>query len=90
MSSRSLEHLPIYGALGVPECWVVNDLDVRFHVLEPAASGEYRPAETSRAFSFLQAVDLRPFLDRAQSAPDHAAVVRDFRKWVQGRKPQGP
>jgi Uma2 family endonuclease len=65
MTSPSLNKLPIYAALGVPEVWRYRK--GRVHILELGAEG-YVEAARSRAFPILTADLLSSFLTRSKTA----------------------
>jgi Uma2 family endonuclease len=78
ITSRSIERLPIYAALGVPEVWRYDGRRLRCLVL---VEGEYRPADYSLTFTFLRPADLKSYIERA-GRDGHTATILAFREWV--------
>lgn len=79
----SIDRLPIYAALKVPEVWRAKDRKLTFHVLE--GTRRYRVASASRIFPMVTPSDLERFLELALAAPDEHVVARQFRRWVRQR-----
>jgi Uma2 family endonuclease len=85
VSRRAIKQLPIYEALRVPEVWRSDGKRVTFHVLQP--DGKYVVAERSRAFPFLRAEELVPFLEKWGEV-DEGKLLREFRAWVRQKLSQ--
>ncbi len=82
-SSASLDKLPIYAALSIPEIWRISGRRMRMYVL---AGDRYDEAPKSRAFPFLDADTLSRFL--AQGLAEGArTAARAFRAWLHERRP---
>jgi len=82
VKQRAIAKLPIYAALNVPEIWCWRD--EKLLVLQLSPSGQYEPAEDSRAlpgFPFLTATRL---LQR-RCELGHTGLVAEFRKLI-GRR----
>jgi Uma2 family endonuclease len=79
ITRSSLDRLAIYAALGVPEIWRFDGLDLTFHVL--GLDGQYSVTEASVTFPKLAPADLLAFLN-LRGQIDENAVVRQFRIWV--------
>ena len=78
VSRSSLNRLPIYAALEVPEVWRYDGQALTFHVLQP--DGEYAEGP-SQVFPGLTAADLVPFF-ALRDQMDENALMRQFRTWV--------
>ncbi len=83
ISTSSIEQLPIYAALGVPEVWLCDGAEVRVWTLQ--ADGAYRQEPRSRAFPFLPIESLQDFLSR-RGETDETSLLCSFRDWVRGLK----
>ncbi|MEX0702805.1 MAG: Uma2 family endonuclease [Planctomycetales bacterium] len=79
ITSPSLDRLPIFAALGVPEVWVYDGSELRPYVLRK--NGSYRKSKTSRAFPFLPFAEFAAWLRKAE-AMDETSWIRAFRAWV--------
>jgi Uma2 family endonuclease len=79
VTSRSVERLPIYASLGVPEVWRYDGKTLACLLLD---QGDYRESEHSLAFPKLRVNDLRPFLRIAEEKSDRTAAVKAFRAWL--------
>lgn len=79
ISSHSLERLPIYAALGVPEVWRFDGSKLSCMLL--SGDGEYRPSATSASFPMLRPSGLTRFLRIAQRKGQSEALEA-FRQWV--------
>jgi Uma2 family endonuclease len=92
VSSSSVERLPIYAALRVPEVWLLAADTLTFLVLD--AQGQYSLASHSRSFPQLRPADLLPYL-ALRGQLDENTILRQFRAWVRqhvlssGLPPQG-
>lgn len=82
ITSPSLDLLPIFAALGVPEVWVYDGTDLRPYVLRK--DGTYRKSKTSRAFPFLPFAEFAAWIGKAE-AMDETNWIRAFRAWVRER-----
>jgi Uma2 family endonuclease len=78
VTSRSLDRMSIYAALGVPEIWRLSTAGLTFNVLQGSA---YQVQANSLAFPRLAAADLVPFLTQSPRTDD-TTLVRHFREWV--------
>jgi Uma2 family endonuclease len=79
VTSCSLDRMPVYAAIGVPEVWRFDGSVLTFQLLQP--KGKYAPSPTSRAFPFLESDDVAAHLALRGSAGENA-IVRRFRDWV--------
>lgn len=84
-SSASLNKLPIYAGLGVPEIWRVYKRTVRIYLLEEAT---YNESPVSRAFPFLSVEIISEFLAKGIAEGERKAA-KAFRVWLRQR-PQMP
>jgi Uma2 family endonuclease len=80
VTSRSIKREPVYAALGVPELWRHNGLDLTFRKLNPETK-VYDLIGTSLAFPFLAPTDLNRFLNMLPSEPE-TRMLREFRDWI--------
>jgi Uma2 family endonuclease len=79
VTSSSVERLPIFAALGIPEVWRFSDDGLEFLHLQP--DGSYQPRDRSRAFPAFAVADAARLLEEGRSA-DKTAWVRSFRAFV--------
>jgi len=80
ITSGSLDKLPIYGALGVPEIWRYDSRTLRAYWWNQAQQ-TYQISEQSLALHPLKVKDLATFL--RQSLQDgETATIRKFRQWL--------
>jgi len=75
----TIDKMPIYATLGVPEVWRYDGKTFFIDVLE--ADGSYARVSQSAAFPFLPMAELEAFLDRRDTTDD-TSWIRSFRKWV--------
>jgi Uma2 family endonuclease len=91
ITHSSLDRLPIFAALGIPEIWRLTVDSLQFLHLQPGAT--YRPHDRSRAFPRLLAAEVARFLEQGRTGED-TAWVRSFRAYVRevliGQPEQGP
>jgi Uma2 family endonuclease len=86
ITSSSLDKLPIYAALGVPELWRYNGRKLEFFVLsEPILI--YNQVQQSPSFPVLKA-DVIPQLIEQSLAEGETATLRYFRAWLRQRLQQ--
>ena len=81
ISARSIDKMPLYAALGVPEIWRYDGKTLQVEQLQP--DGTYARRDRSTAFPFLPLEELARFLDRRDTT-DETTWIRSFRTWVQG------
>ena len=81
LTSSSLDKLPIYAGLGVPEIWLISKRQVRVLVL---TGNQYQDAVKSSVFPFLPAETLTEFISQGINEGATAAA-RAFREWVKLR-----
>ncbi len=81
LTSKSLDRLPIYARLGVPEIWYYDSGVLTIYLLE---GDSYGASEQSRAFPTL---DIRalPQLLESQRLAGRLALRRAVRDWVKGQ-----
>jgi len=79
VTSRSIDRLPIYAALGVPEIWQYDGTTIRCLLLERR---EYRQSDFSLSFPRLRVSDLLPFVRIAEQKSDQTAAIKAFRAWL--------
>lgn len=82
-TSASLDKLPIYATLGVPEIWRVIRGELRMF---SAAGDGYEGSLNSRAFSFLTSSTLSEFL-RQGLAEGRRKAARALRVWARDQWP---
>ena len=84
VTSRSLNRLGIYAALGVPEVWRLDRQMLTFLALDP--NGIYAALNRSLSLPLVTPADLAGFLV-LRGTLDENAVVSQFRAWVRSRRP---
>jgi Uma2 family endonuclease len=84
VTHRSIARLPIYAALGVPEVWRYDGLNLV--ALSLGTDGEYRPTEMSLSFPFLRVEELNRFV---RMWPQRAEfdVLDAFSQWLRDLPP---
>jgi Uma2 family endonuclease len=83
VTHRSIDRLPIYADLGVPEIWSYDGKALHCLVLE---QGAYRTSEFGRAFPKLRVGDLKAYIRIAEDKGDHTAAVKAFRAWLKKQR----
>jgi Uma2 family endonuclease len=81
----SLNRLPIYAALRVPEIWLFNGQTLLGYSLN--AEGSYTQVEFSPMFPCLRLADVTPFLLRVFDL-DETTLTESFREWLRGALPK--
>ncbi len=84
VTHSSINRLPIYAALGVPEVWRISGEQVVCLVLNVARAYEQR--ENSLAFPFLRVAETSSFLPQVFGT-DEGTLVESFRTWLRSRVP---
>ena len=80
ITHASVDRIPIYAELGVPELWRFDGTDLLAYHLE--GSGEYGgPRTDSLAFPSVPLMGIAEFLRRSLETDD-ATLLREFRTWV--------
>lgn len=82
----SLPKQPVYAALGVPEVWRFDGVNVIFLVLQPG--GGYQPQPTSRAFPVVMSADVTGLV--LMAAATHNAFLRAVQAWARTLLPPQP
>jgi tetratricopeptide (TPR) repeat protein len=77
-TSKSLDRMPIYARLGVPEIWRYDEKVLRVYQLE---SGEYNEIDGSLAFEGFPAQEIPSFIEQNISA-GRKVLRQRFRAWV--------
>jgi Uma2 family endonuclease len=85
VTHRSLDRLPIYAALRVPEVWRFTGAALLGYLLN--ADGSYTEVEFSPTFPFLRLADVVPFLRRVFDEDD-TTLTESFREWLRRSLPQ--
>ena len=80
MSSGSLDKLPIYAAIGVPELWRYDGNKLEVFVLQKL-DGEYETVSKSQTFTWMS-MDVIPRFIRQSLVDGETATLRAFREWV--------
>jgi Uma2 family endonuclease len=78
ISRSTLDRMPIYAALKIPEVWCWDEEMLR--ILTLTARGVYRPSKRSKAFPFLPLDEFASFLTRTDLG--EMKLIRAFRSWV--------
>ncbi len=84
MSSGSLDKLPIYAAIGVPELWRYDGNRLEVFVLQQL-DGEYEAVSQSPTFPWMP-IDIIPRFIRQSLVDGETATLRAFREWVRGQE----
>lgn len=79
ITTDSLERMPIYAALGVPEVWVYDDESIRLYRLD--SKKHYKLSKKSRALPGLPVAELHRYVLDTQDLLD-SELMRDFRGWI--------
>jgi Uma2 family endonuclease len=94
VTSSSLERLPIFAAMGIPEVWRLAGPSLEFLHLQP--DGTYQPRDLSRNFPAVSVAEIARFLDLGRG-DEETAWVRSFRAYVRDQlvprpqeRPDGP
>ncbi len=77
-TSASIDQLPIYLALGVPEVWRYDEPVMQIYRLQ---QGRYVPYTTSPTFANLPLTEIPQFLEESLRIGE-IPVIREFRAWV--------
>jgi Uma2 family endonuclease len=75
ISRSSLDKLPIYAALGVPEIWRYTDGEIELQCL---TEGAYRVMDTSQVLPGIHANLLTQFIDEARTATNQTRWFKDI------------
>lgn len=86
ITSPSLDKLPLYARLGVPELWWHTKGSLQILLLQENA---YVETEQSRAFPLLTATVLNDFLKAAETTPSRLAWLQSVRRWAQQQVTEG-
>jgi Uma2 family endonuclease len=78
-TSRSLNRLAIYAALGVPEIWRFDGVALTVYLLGP--DQQYQTSERSRIFPTIPMTELADFLHKGASLDDRT-LFKMFRAWL--------
>lgn len=79
VTHRSIERLPIYASLGVPELWRHDG--TRLLAMKLNEQGTYEKSEYSVAFPQLRVGEMNRFLAMWPGTSD-SQIMKAFRKWV--------
>ena len=82
-TTSSLDRLPIYAALGVPEIWRLKGRQLRIHLL---SQDRYEESPISKAFPFVTAQALSEFTAVGLKQGGRKAAIA-FREWVRAHRP---
>ncbi len=77
-TSSSLDQLPIYAALGVPELWRYDEPVMQIYQL---LEGQYVPRILSPTFASLPLTEIPQFLEESLRIGE-VSMLRSFRAWV--------
>ncbi|EAZ89623.1 hypothetical protein CY0110_24361 [Crocosphaera chwakensis CCY0110] len=78
MSNSSLNKLPIYAALGVPEIWRYDGNQLIVCILN---NYNYVESDYSLTFPWLKIADLLPFIQQSLKQGE-TVTLKKFRQWV--------
>jgi Uma2 family endonuclease len=79
VTNSSIDRLPIFAEIGVPEIWHLSGKQLRF--LKRKSTSEYGAIRRSIAFPLLTPQIVMSFLERAETI-NETALIRDFMTWV--------
>ncbi len=79
VSHSSLERLPIFAAVGIPEIWRLAAGSLQFLHLQP--DGTYQVRDRSLAFPALPPAEVSKVLEQGRAAGD-TAWIKTFRAYV--------
>lgn len=82
LTSPSLDKMPIYAALGVPEVWLYKGERVEFYQL---AGDVYQKFENSIALPILSSAQANQFLQKGLNESS-SAWIRSIREWANEKK----
>jgi len=85
LTSPSLNKLPLYAALGVPEVWRYTREGI--HLYQRQGEG-YEPIEVSRVFPAVSRADLTHFLEQSRAMSNRTAWFKAVVAWVQAHDAQ--
>jgi Uma2 family endonuclease len=91
ITHSSIDRMPLYAALGVPELWRFDGQALHFFALDP--QGRYANISQSSALLGLGSTDVMRFL-ALRGQVDENAILRQFRAWARQQsfpaKPKSP
>jgi len=87
ITSTSLNKLPLYAALGVPEVWRYTRQGI--HLYQRRGEG-YEPIESSTVFPGVHRTDLDHFLEHSRAMSNRTAWFKAVVAWVQARDAPRP
>jgi Uma2 family endonuclease len=87
LTSSSVDRMPVYATLRVPELWRYSGKKLTFYGL--ARGGKYASLRHSKAFKFLRPADLTRFLDMRHDT-DENSVIRAFVAWLRQKHAPPP
>lgn len=80
VTSPSLNRLPVYAALGVPEVWVYDGETLQVGLRRD--DNTYDSSETSQVFPTLPMREFATWIEQGFETPNETAWIRSFRQWV--------
>jgi Uma2 family endonuclease len=83
ITSGSLDKLPIYANLGIPEIWRYDGQRLSVFILS-LESKEYKQSENSSVFSCLP-LEQVPFVIQRSLVIGETAALKEFRQWLKAR-----
>ncbi len=85
ISRSTLERLPLYASLGVPEVWRWDGRRLLVGLL--GEDGQYHDSNKSVSFPFLPLSEMVRFLTRIE--PSETQLLLEFRAWVREQRARG-
>jgi Uma2 family endonuclease len=82
ITSHSINKIPIYARMGVPEVWRYDRKIFRIELLEGTA---YVSSDSSRAFPILKVEAVSDFLERSRTS-SRLSLLKSLRAWVRERR----
>jgi Uma2 family endonuclease len=85
ITSHSINKIPIYAQMGVPEVWRYDGKLFRIDLLEGKA---YVSSDSSRAFPILKVEVVSDFLERSRTS-SRLSLLKSLRAWIRERRREG-
>lgn len=80
VTASSLNRLPVYAALGVPEVWVYDGEKLQIGLRRDDEA--YDSSETSAAFPMLPMDEFAAWIEKGYETLNETVWIRSFREWV--------
>ena len=80
VSRSAIDSLNIYAALGVPEIWRFDEVDLHIHLRQP--DGTYLESDRSLALPFIRPDEVVSWLQKAQDLGDNMDWMTQVQEWA--------